>query len=75
MDIQELGFFKYTSLSVSLRHFLLCVCVCYKYLVMIIGISRLNVSGINDQRALGNPEKVNTKSEATEEDRPRIPQW
>jgi len=38
-------------------------------------ISRLNVSGINDQRALESPEKANTKSEATGEDRPRILRW
>ena len=35
-------------------------------------ISGLNVSGVNDQRALESPKKANTKSEATGEDWPRI---
>ena len=35
-------------------------------------ISRLNVSAVNDQRALESPERANTKSKVTEEDRPRI---
>ena len=38
-------------------------------------ISRLNVSVVNDQRALESPEKANTKLEVTEEDWPRILRW
>ena len=38
-------------------------------------ISRLNVSGVNDQRALESPEKADAKSEATREDQPRILRW
>ena len=35
-------------------------------------ISRLNVSAVNDQRALESPERANKKSEVTGEDRLRI---
>ena len=38
-------------------------------------ISRMNVPGVSDQRALESLEKVNTKSEATREDWPRILRW
>ena len=38
-------------------------------------ISRMNVSGVSDQKALENLEKVNTKLEVTEEDWPRILRW
>ena len=38
-------------------------------------ISKMNVPGVSDQKAFDSPQKANTKSKATGEDRPRILQW